>query len=227
MGKEKTTDMTHGPVFRQMAVFALPVLLGMLFQRIYNFADAYIVGRYLGDQALAAVSISGTAMYMMTSVMMGVTTGVSIVISQFYGAGENRKIRETFSVGIHVSIWMTVLITGAGAATTEPLLRLLQTSRELMPDASAYLLIIYAGCGATMLYNFASAVLRALGNSVVPLVFLILSSVLNVFLDVAFVSWIHRRSKRMADILGNHGSASETYDHHDVYHVDQRYTAVV
>lgn len=190
MGKEKTTDMTHGPVFRQMAVFALPVLLGMLFQRIYNFADAYIVGRYLGDQALAAVSISGTAMYMMTSVMMGVTTGVSIVISQFYGAGENRKIRETFSAGIHVSIWMTVLITAAGAATTEPLLRLLQTSRELMPDASAYLLIIYAGCGATMLYNFASAVLRALGNSVVPLVFLILSSVLNVFLDVAFVSWI-------------------------------------
>ena len=141
MGKEKTTDMTHGPVFRQMAVFALPVLLGMLFQRIYNFADAYIVGRYLGDQALAAVSISGTAMYMMTSVMMGVTTGVSIVISQFYGAGENRKVRETFSAGIHVSIWMTVLITGAGAATTEPLLRLLQTSRELMPDASAYLLI--------------------------------------------------------------------------------------
>ncbi len=190
MEKERTTDMTRGPVLKQMAVFALPVLLGMLCQRIYNFADAYIVGRFLGDGALAAVSIAGTAMYMMTSVMMGVTTGVGIVISQFYGAGQREKIRATFSAGIHVSVWMTVIITAAGMATTEPLLRLLQTSSELMPDAYDYLLIIYAGCGATMLYNFASAVLRAMGNSVVPLIFLIVSSILNVILDVAFVSWI-------------------------------------
>ena len=143
---------------------------GMLFQRIYNLR-MHISSEDIWGIRRWRRCISGTAMYMMTSVMMGVTTGVSIVISQFYGAGENRKIRETFSAGIHVSIWMTVLITAAGAATTEPLLRLLQTSRELMPDASAYLFIIYAGCGATMLYNFASAVLRALGNSVVPLVF--------------------------------------------------------
>ena len=190
MKKEKTVDMTRGPVLKQMAVFALPVLLGMLCQRIYNFADAYIVGRFLGDGALAAVSIAGTAMYMMTSVMMGVTTGVGIVISQFYGAGQREKIRATFSAGIHVSVWMTVIITAAGIATTEPLLRLLQTSSELMPDAYDYLLIIYAGCGATMLYNFASAVLRAMGNSVVPLIFLIVSSILNVILDVAFVAWI-------------------------------------
>lgn len=190
MKKEKTVDMTRGPVLKQMAVFALPVLLGMLCQRIYNFADAYIVGRFLGDGALAAVSIAGTAMYMMTSVMMGVTTGVGIVVSQFYGGGQQEKIRETFAAGIHVSVWMTVIITAVGMATTAPLLRLLQTSSELMPDAYDYLLIIYAGCGATMLYNFASAVLRAMGNSVVPLIFLIVSSILNVILDVAFVAWI-------------------------------------
>ena len=86
--------MTRGPVLRQMAVFGFPVLLGMLCQRIYNFADTYIVGRFLGDQALAAVSISGSAMYMMFSIMMGVTTGVSVVISQFYGAGKRRKSRR-------------------------------------------------------------------------------------------------------------------------------------
>lgn len=190
MKKEKTVDMTRGPVLKQMAVFALPVLLGMLCQRIYNFADAYIVGRFLGDGALAAVSIAGTAMYMITSIMMGVTTGVGIVVSQFYGGGQREKIRATFAAGIHVSVWMTVIITAVGMATTAPLLRLLQTSSELMPDAYDYLLIIYAGCGATMLYNFASAVLRAMGNSVVPLIFLIVSSILNVILDVAFVSWI-------------------------------------
>ena len=190
MKRQQTTDMTHGPVFRQMAVFALPVLLGMLCQRIYNFADVYIVGKFLGDQALAAVSISGSAMYMMTSVMMGVTTGVSVVVSQFYGAGQNEKIKETFAAGVHVSVWVTVIITVVGAATARPLLELLQTGEDLMPQALEYLLIIYLGSGATMLYNFASAVMRALGNSVVPLIFLIISSVLNVVLDVAFVSWI-------------------------------------
>lgn len=190
MKREQVTDMTKGPVFRQMVAFALPVLLGMIFQRIYNFADAYIVGRYLGDGALAAVSIAGTAMYMMTSIMQGVTTGVSIVISQFYGGGENRKLRKTFAAGIHVALWITVLITVTGVTTADPLLRLLQTGSELLPDARIYLIVIYGGCGATMLYNFASSVLRALGNSLVPLAFLVVSSVMNVILDIALVSWI-------------------------------------
>ena len=190
MKKEQTMDMTRGPVLRQMAVFGLPVLLGMLCQRIYNFADTYIVGRYLGDQALAAVSISGSAMYMMFSIMMGVTTGVSVVISQFYGAGEKKKIQETFTAGAHVSLWVAVLVTLLGVWTARPLLQVLQTSEELMPQAYTYLVVIYLGCAATMLYNFASAVLRAMGNSVVPLIFLILSSILNVILDIAFVSWM-------------------------------------
>lgn len=183
-------DMTRGPVLQQMAVFAFPVLLGMLCQRIYNFADTYIVGRFLGDQALAAVSISGSAMYMMFSIMMGVTTGVSMVIAQFYGAGEKKEIQDTFVAGAWVSVLIAILLTVLGTLTAGPLLGLLQTSKELMPQAYSYLVVIYLGCGATMLYNFASAVLRALGNSVVPLVFLILSSILNVILDVAFVSWI-------------------------------------
>lgn len=190
MKKEKTMDMTQGPVLKQMTIFALPVLLGMLCQRIYNFADTYIVGRYLGDEALAAVSIAGVAMYMLFSIMMGVTTGASIVISQFYGARQEGEIKKTFVAGIYVAVGMTILVTAAGMLTVGPLLKLLNTSSELMPDAQSYLLIIYAGSAATMLYNLASAVLRALGNSVVPLLFLILSSVLNVFLDIVFVAWI-------------------------------------
>lgn len=203
MKREQVTDMTKGPVFRQMAAFALPVLLGMIFQRIYNFADAYIVGRYLGDGALAAVSIAGTAMYMMTSIMQGVTTGVSIVISQFYGGGENRKLRKTFAAGIHVALWITVLITVTGVTTADPLLRLLQTGSELLPDARIYLIVIYGGCGATMLYNFASSVLRALGNSLVPLAFLVVSSVMNVILDIALVSWIPVGGGRSGSCHGN------------------------
>lgn len=190
MKQDKVMDMTRGPVLRQMTVFALPVVLGMLCQRIYNFADTYVVGRFLGDSALAAVSIAGSAMYMLFSIMMGVTTGVSVVVSQFYGAHKEREIQKTFAAGTYVAAGMTILITAVGILTVRPLLRLLQTSEELLPMAAEYLVVIYAGCVATMLYNFASAVLRALGNSVVPLLFLILSSVLNIFLDVVFVAWI-------------------------------------
>lgn len=190
MSKEKVMDMTQGPVLKQMSAFALPVLLGMLCQRIYNFADTYIVGRYLGDEALAAVSIAGTAMYLLFSVMMGVTTGISVVISQFYGAHKEQEIRQTFVSGIYVATGTTIIMTVLGISTVHPLLKALQTSDELLPAASSYLVIIYAGCAATMLYNFGSAVLRALGNSMVPLIFLILSSVLNVFLDIVFVTWI-------------------------------------
>lgn len=190
MDGEKIMDMTKGPVLSQMTKFALPVLFGMLCQRIYNFADTYIVGRFLGDEALAAVSISGTATYMLFSVMMGVTTGVSVVISQYYGAQKEGEVRRTFAAGAYVAAGITLLITAGGMLTVRPLLLLLQTSEELLPAAAAYLFVIYAGSAATMLYNFSASVLRALGNSVVPLVFLIVSSVLNVFLDVVFVAWI-------------------------------------
>lgn len=189
-GGQAVMDMTSGPVLKQMTVFGLPILFGMICQRIYNFADTYIVGRYLGDQALGAVSIAGTAMYMMFSIMMGVTTGVSVVISQYYGAGQKERIRATFAAGAHVAFWVSVLVTVIGAATVEPFLRLLQTGEELIGQAKDYLFVIYLGSASTMLYNFISAVLRALGNSAVPLFFLILSSILNVFLDIAFVSWI-------------------------------------
>lgn len=190
MNREETiTDMTKGPVFSQMAGFALPVLFGMLFQRLYNFADTYIVGHFLGDEALAAVSIAGTATYMLFSVIMGVTTGVGVVVSQFYGAQKEDEIRRAFVAGGYVAAVISLIITAIGMLTTHPLLGLLRTSKELMPMAAAYLLVIYAGSGATMLYNFSAAVLRALGNSFVPLLFLILSSVLNIFLDVAFIAW--------------------------------------
>ncbi len=188
MQQEKVTDMTKGPVLRQMTLFALPVLLGMVCQRIYNFADTYIVGRYLGDQALAAVSIAGTAMYMLMSIMMGVTTGAGVVISQYYGSGRSDRIRRIVTASAFVGICVTVLLTVIGILTANPLLRLLQTSDELLPLAAVYLTVIYAGCGATMLYNLSAAILRAVGNSVVPLLFLIISSLLNIALDILFVA---------------------------------------
>ena len=188
--KQNVMDMTRGPIMPQMVKFGTPVLLGMLFQRIYNFVDVFIVGRYLGDEALAAVSIAGSAMYLLMSLMMGLTTGVSIVISQYYGAGNEKKVRETFASSIFVAIISTALITVFGMLGSKGLLRLLQTSDALMDYAYEYLIVIFAGCCGTMLYNWISAVMRSLGNSVVPLVALIISSVLNVVLDILFIAMI-------------------------------------
>lgn len=187
---DKVVDMTQGSILSKMIRFALPVLLGLLCQRVYNFADVYIVGRYLGDSALASVSIAGTAMYLLMSLMMGITTGVSVVISQYYGAGQEEKVSETFVTSIYVALISVVILSVLGVLGTEPLLRILQTSEELMADAKIYLVIIFAGSFGTMLYNWISAVLRSLGNSVVPLIFLLLSSVLNIVLDIVFVAWI-------------------------------------
>ncbi|MBR6789563.1 MAG: MATE family efflux transporter [Oscillospiraceae bacterium] len=187
---QKTTDMTKGPILPQMMRFALPVLLGMLFQRIYNFADVYIVGRYLGDSALAAVSIAGTAMFVIYSIKMGLSAGVGVVISQYYGAGDMKKVKETFVTSIWVLGAAVLIITVGGLLGGRGLLRLLQTSDELIDYAHTYLAVIFAGSAATMLYNWISSVLRSLGNSVVPLIFLIISSVLNVILDIVFVAWI-------------------------------------
>ncbi len=188
--KKNMMDMTRGPIMPQLVKFGMPVLLGMLFQRIYNFVDVFIVGRYLGDEALAAVSIAGSAMYLLTSLMMGLTTGVSIVIAQYYGAGNAQKVRQTFASSIFVAAGATVLITVCGMLGSDGLLSLLQTSDALMPMAHEYLLIIFAGAAGTMLYNWIAAVMRSLGNSVLPLVFLIVSSVLNVVLDLLLIAVI-------------------------------------
>ncbi len=186
--KKNVMDMTRGPIMGQLVRFGLPVLLGMVFQRIYNFADVFIVGHYLGDEALAAVSIAGSAMYLLMSLMMGLTTGVSIVIAQYYGAGEPGKVRETFASSIFVALISTALITVSGMLGSKGLLSLLQTSDALMPLAQEYLMIIFAGCAGTMLYNWIAAVMRSLGNSVVPLIFLIVSSVLNIVLDILLIA---------------------------------------
>ena len=188
--KANAMDMTQGSIMPKLIRFGFPVLVGMLFQRIYNFADVFIVGHYLGDVPLAAVSIAGSGTYLLFSIMMGLTTGVSVVISQYYGAGNEKKVHETFVTSVYVAAASVLTITLAGLIGAKPLLRALQTSDELLPMAHTYLCIIFAGSFSTMLYNWIAAVLRSLGNSFVPLVFLIISSVLNIHLDILFIAVI-------------------------------------
>lgn len=188
--EEKTVDMTHGKIMPQLVKFMLPVFLGLICQRVYNFADCYIVGRYLGDNALSAVSISGTAVYLLMSLMIGLTTGVSVVMSQNFGAKKMDRVKDTFVSSVYVGLGFTAISTVVGLIIVTPLLTILQTPDAVIEEAVLYLKIVFAGSIATMLYNWISAVLRSLGNSVVPLVFLIISSGLNVTLDMLFVAVI-------------------------------------
>ena len=118
MRKEVTVDMTTGSIGPQILRFAMPVLLGLIFQRIYNFADSYIVGRFLGDNALAAVSVAGVGMYLMQSLVIGLTTGVTVVMSQYYGAKNEKAVEETFFSSIYVVLYMTLLVTVVGLIGT-------------------------------------------------------------------------------------------------------------
>lgn len=190
MKREVVVDMTQGRIVPQILKFSMPVLLGLIFQRVYNFADSYIVGHYLGDNALAAVSVAGVGMYLVFSLIIGLTTGVTVVMSQYYGAKREDKVVETFFSSIYIAVGMTILVTVAGLLLARPLLILLQTPDEVLSEAVLYLAIICGGSVGTMLYNWISAVLRALGNSIVPLIFLGISSALNVVLDILFVAVI-------------------------------------
>ena len=114
MKKEVMVDMTSGRIAPQILKFAMPVLLGLVFQRIYNFADSYIVGHFLGDNALAAVSVAGVGMYLVFSLIIGLTTGVTVVMSQYYGAKEEDKVVKTFFSSIFIALGMTILVTVIG-----------------------------------------------------------------------------------------------------------------
>ena len=135
MKREVIVDMTEGRIAPQILKFAMPVLLGLIFQRIYNFADSWIVGHFLGDDALAAVSVAGVGMYLMFSLIIGLTTGVTVVMSQYYGAKRTEQVAETFFSSIYIALGMAVLVTAAGILLSKPLLILLQTPDEILAEA--------------------------------------------------------------------------------------------
>ena len=157
--EEKTVDMTHGKIMPQLVKFMLPVFLGLICQRVYNFADCYIVGRYLGDNALSAVSISGTAVYLLMSLMIGLTTGVSVVMSQNFGAKKMDRVKDTFVSSVYVGLGFTAISTVVGLIIVTPLLTILQTPDAVIEEAVLYLKIVFAGnnCHYALQLDFCSA----------------------------------------------------------------------
>ena len=182
-----TTDMTEGRIIPQLTEFTIPLVLGNLFQLTYNAADSVIVGKFVGDDALAAVGTAGPVMNMVILFISGMCMGAGILMSTQYGAKKydqlERQISTTMLGGLAFSAVVAVLLV----LFAYPLLNLLQVPRDIIHSAAVYLRIVFVGLVFTFIYNFFSNTLRALGDSKVPLYFLIISAILNVMLDLLFV----------------------------------------
>lgn len=180
-------DMTKGSVARQIVVFAIPLFIGNVFQQAYNMVDAIVVGRFVGKNALAAVGTSFPALFLLVALVMGLTMGASVVVSQLFGAGEIEKMRRAISTALIFLLACAISLTVIGLLVAKKLLLLLQTPSDVVDEATVYLQILFAGLLFMFLYNTIAAFLRALGDSRTPLYFLIISSLLNMGLDLLLV----------------------------------------
>lgn len=183
-----TVDMTVGNPYSLMVGFAFPILLSQVFQQLYNTADALIVGNFLDTNALAAVTSSGTLIFLLISFFMGIAMGAGVVISRYFGAGDMDKVSKAIHTVLAFGLASGVLLTIVGVFFTPTFLQWMQTDPEVMPDAVEYFRYYFMGSLALVLYNLCRSIMNALGDSRRPLYYLIFSSVLNVILDLLFIA---------------------------------------
>lgn len=181
-------DLTEGKISRSLLLFALPMMAGNLLQQFYNIADTLIVGRVLGSNALAAVGSAYTLMTFLTSIFLGLSMGSGALFSIYKGKNDQDSLRNAIVHAFALIMAVTVLLNVLVYIGIDPILHFLRVPDEVWDGMKAYLLVIFAGIIATSLYNYFSCLLRALGNSTIPLVFLAVSAVLNIGLDLLFVA---------------------------------------
>ena len=182
-----TNDMTTGNPVKLILLFSIPLLIGNIFQQFYSMVDTIIVGRFIGVEALAAVGTTSSMVFLVNGFVMGLTSGFAVLISQKYGAKDEAGVKKAVASSITLSIIATIIVTFISVISAKPLLALMNTPSNIMKDASTYIIILYAGNVAIIFYNMMAAILRALGDSKTPLYFLIVSSVLNIILDLVLI----------------------------------------
>ena len=180
-------DLTHGDTLQLIILFALPLIGGAIFQQLYNIVDTMIVGQFVGVNALAAVGSTGSLMFLVLGFALGITAGFGIPIAQAFGAQDQKLVLNTIMNAVYLSILITILLTGLMAVFTDNLLDLMQTPSSIYEDSYNYISIIFYGIVCTIFYNLLASISRALGDSKTPLKFLILSSLLNVGLDLFMI----------------------------------------
>lgn len=180
-------DMTKGNPTRLIVKFIIPIVIGNIFQQLYSMVDTIIVGRYVGVEALAAVGATGTISFLILGFLMGLTAGFTVLTAQRFGAGDMEGVKKSVGNGATLSIIITIVMTLFSVFIMDGLLKLMNTPEDIFEMAKTYILIICVGMGCSVLYNLLSSFLRAVGNSKVPLYFLVVSAVLNIILDLLLI----------------------------------------
>ncbi|QPL05501.1 MULTISPECIES: MATE family efflux transporter [Actinomyces] len=183
------TPLTEGTPWRVIGAFTVPLVLGNIIQQAYQLADTIVVGRFLGVLPLASVGATGVLLFLVIGFSFGMTSGLTIPLSQAYGAQDEVAVRRSVAAGTLVSVALTVVLTVIGTVLLRPLLVLFRTPAELMDDAMSYGLVCFATSCAIVAFNYLSAIIRAVGDSRTPLVFLAIASGLNIVLDIALIAW--------------------------------------
>lgn len=182
-----TRDMTSGSIIRQIILFALPLMLGNIFQMMYNTVDSIVVGNFVGKEALAAVGSTTMIVNMLVFFFNGFSVGAGVVIAQHFGARDMERLHSAVETTVAVTFVMCIVFTLIGVAGVRPMLRLMSTPDDVFEDAVTYLTIYFWGFSGLLIYNTGSGILRAVGDTTRPLMFLALTSILNIVLDLAFV----------------------------------------
>lgn len=190
-GRTYAHDMTSGPIVQQLVLFALPLIVGNLFQQLYNTVDSLVVGNFVSMQALAAVGSTASIINTLVMFFNGVSIGAGAVISRFYGAHDDAGLHRSIETTIGLTALLSVLFTAIGYFSVPYTLRFMSTPEDVLADAATYLHIYYLGFAGLFFYNIGSAIMRAVGDTRRPLYFLIFTSILNVILDLFFVLVLH------------------------------------
>lgn len=194
-------DMTSGSPLRLILLFSLPVLIGNIFQQFYNMVDAIIVGRLLGEDALAAVGATGSIMFLVLYFAIGIAQGFGVLIAQAFGAKNHTLLKHYVALSLMLTIVISFAVTALTVPTSRMMLTAMKTPANILNMADSYIKIIFWGIIATMCYNAAASILRGIGDSKTPLYFLVFSSILNIILDYCFIRFFH---------LGTDGAAYAT-----------------
>lgn len=182
-----TNDMTKGNPLKIFIFFSIPLLIGNVFQQLYSMVDTIIVGRFVGVDALAAVGSTGSMFFLVNGMILGLTSGFAVLVAQKFGAKDEVGVKKAVASNITLTLISTLLMTVIALLVKNPLLRMMNTPNNIFDNANTYITIIFAGLITQALYNMAAGILRALGDSKTPLYFLMISSILNVILDLVFI----------------------------------------
>ncbi len=189
--KHNAVDMLHGSLFKNILLFTLPIMLSNLLQLFFNAADLIVVGRFCGSRSVAAVGATTSIIHLLVNLFIGLSIGAGIAVANAFGAGDEEEIRKTVHTAIPTAFFSGAVLTGIGIAVSGGLLELMATPADIIGKSDVYLKIYFCGTVFTLLYNFGAAILRAVGNTVSPLLYLTAAGLVNIVLNILFVTVFH------------------------------------